>query len=87
MVWYSHLFKDFPQFVVMHTKVLAVNEAEVDVFFFVPGILLLLLWSNGCGQNGLLTFNCLDSTRRTKTQKVVLGQPNILNVMLATLIM
>ena len=34
MVWYSHLFKNFPQFVVIHTvKVFhIVNETEVDVF-------------------------------------------------------
>ena len=33
-VWYSHLFKNFPQFVVIHrVKGLSiVNEAEVDVF-------------------------------------------------------
>ena len=33
MVWYSHLFKNFPQFVVIHTvKVFGtVNEAEIDV--------------------------------------------------------
>ena len=34
MVWYSHLFKNFPQFVVIH-KVKGfsvVNEGEVDVF-------------------------------------------------------
>ena len=36
MVWYSHLFKSFPQVVVIHTvKGLSiVNEAEVDVFFW-----------------------------------------------------
>ena len=28
VVWYSHLFQNFPQFVVMHT----VNKAEVDIF-------------------------------------------------------
>ena len=28
MVWYSHLLKNFPQFVVIHT----VNKAEVDSF-------------------------------------------------------
>ena len=28
VVWYSHLFKNFPQFVVIHT----VNEAEVDIY-------------------------------------------------------
>ena len=34
MVWYSHLFKNFPQFVVIHTVkgFGVVNEAEVDVF-------------------------------------------------------
>ena len=34
MVQYSHLFKNFPQFVVIHTVkgFSIVNEAEVDVF-------------------------------------------------------
>ena len=34
MVWYSHLFQNFPQFVVIHTVTGfgIVNEAEVDVF-------------------------------------------------------
>ena len=34
MVWYSHLFKNFPQFVAIHTvKGFGVaNKAEVDVF-------------------------------------------------------
>ena len=34
MDWYSHLFKNFPQFVVIHTvKCFSlVTEAEVDVF-------------------------------------------------------
>ena len=38
MVWYSHLLKNFPQFVVIHTvKVFrAVHEAEVDVFLEFP---------------------------------------------------
>ena len=33
MVWYSHLFKNFPQFVVIHTVkgFGRVNNAEVDV--------------------------------------------------------
>ena len=35
MVWYSHLFQNFPQFVVIHTVkgFGIVNKAEVDVFF------------------------------------------------------
>ena len=34
MVWYSHLLKSFPQFVVIHTVkgFSVVNEAEEDVF-------------------------------------------------------
>ena len=34
MVWYSHLFKNFPQFVVIHTVkgFNVVTDAEVDVF-------------------------------------------------------
>ena len=34
MVWYSHLLKNFPQFVVIHTvkSFSIVSEAEVDVF-------------------------------------------------------
>ena len=35
VVWYSHLLKNFPQLVVIHTVkgFSVVNEAEVDVFF------------------------------------------------------
>ena len=38
MVWYSHLFKNFPQFVVIHTVkgFGIVSEAEVDVFLEFP---------------------------------------------------
>ena len=34
VVWYSHLFQNFPQFVVTHTvkSFSIVNEAEIDVF-------------------------------------------------------
>ena len=34
MVWYSHFFKNFPEFVVIHTvkDFGIVNKAEVDVF-------------------------------------------------------
>ena len=32
MVWYSHLFKNFPQFVVIYPVKGLVNEAEVGVF-------------------------------------------------------
>ena len=33
MAWYSHLFKNFPQFVVIHSEGFGIdNKAEVDVF-------------------------------------------------------
>ena len=34
MVWYAHLFQNFPQFIVIHTVkgFGIVNKAEVDVF-------------------------------------------------------
>ena len=34
MVWYAHLFQNFPQFIVIHTvKGFGIdNEAEIDVF-------------------------------------------------------
>ena len=34
MVWYSHLFQNFPQFIVIHTAkgFGIVNKAEIDVF-------------------------------------------------------
>ena len=38
VVWYSHLFKNFPQFVAIHivNGFSIVNEAEVDVFLELP---------------------------------------------------
>ena len=42
VVWYSHLFKNFPQFVVIHiVKAFGiVNKAKIDIF---SGTLLLFL--------------------------------------------
>ena len=36
MVWYSHLFKNFPEFVVVHTKALAQSIKELSCFFDDP---------------------------------------------------
>ena len=36
MVWYSHLLKNVPQFVVIHNNFGIVNKAEVDVFLELP---------------------------------------------------
>ena len=33
MVWYSHLFQNFPQFIMIHTvETFVVNKAEINVF-------------------------------------------------------
>ena len=57
VVWYSHLFQNFPQFMVILTvKAFGiVNKAE-DVFLE----LLLFRWSNGCWQFDLW-YLCLSS--------------------------
>ena len=41
MVWYSHLFKSFPQFVMIHTvKAFSiVNQTEIDIFLKFPSFL------------------------------------------------
>ena len=38
MVWYSHLFQNFPQFIVIHTVkgFGIVKKAEIDVFLELP---------------------------------------------------
>ena len=38
MVWYSYLFKNFPQFVVIHTSegFSIITETEIDVFLQFP---------------------------------------------------
>ena len=38
MVWYSHLFQNFPQFIVIHTVkgFGIVNKGEIDVFLELP---------------------------------------------------
>ena len=57
VVWYSHLFKNFPWFVDINTvkKALAVNEVESTCF---SGILLLSPGSNECWQFNL-RFLCI----------------------------
>ena len=65
MVWYSHLLKNFLQFIVIHTvKVFSiVNEAEVDVFleffcFFydVYRCWPFDLWSSAFSKSSLYTW-------------------------------
>ena len=46
VVWYSHLFKNFPQFVKIHTVkgFGIVNKAEVDVFSGTLVTFLIIQW-------------------------------------------
>ena len=62
VVWYSHLFQTFSQFIVIHTVkgFGIVNKAEIDVF---AGTLLLFPWSSGCWQFDLW-FLCLFKNQR-----------------------
>ena len=57
VVWYSHLFQNFPQFVVIHTikGFGIVNKAEIDVFLELS---CFFWWSSGCWQFDLC-FLCL----------------------------
>ena len=50
MVWYSHLFQNFPQFVVIHTVkgFGVVNKVEIDVFL-------------GDGNGNPLLYFCLEN--------------------------
>ena len=68
MAWYSHLFKNFPQFVVIHTvKCFSiVNEAEVDVYlefscFFddTSDVGNLISGSSSCSKSSLNIWNFL----------------------------
>ena len=62
MVWYSHLFQNFPQFVVIHTvKGFGVaNKAKVEIFLelscFVDGPTVPLPFLNPTGTSGSSRF-------------------------------
>ena len=60
VIWYSNLFQNFPQFLVIHTVngFGIVNKAEIYVcLFFFSGTLLLFWWSKGCWQCGSSAFS------------------------------
>ena len=55
VVWYSHLLKNFPQFVVIHT-VKGFGIVRSRCF---SGTLLLFQWSNGCWQFDLPSWSVI----------------------------
>ena len=61
MVWYSHIFNNFPEFVVIHTVkgFGVVNKAEVDVFL---EVCCFLSDPMDVGNNPLQCF-CLENPR------------------------
>ena len=71
MVWYSHLFQNFPQFIVIHTVkgFGIINETEIDVFlelsYFFDDPLdvgILTSGSTTCSKlNFLVIFSILDT--------------------------
>ena len=63
VVWYPHLFQNFPQFIVIHTvKAFGiVNKAEIDVFLE----LSCFFWESG-------TLQTLSLTNRTHTSRLQL---------------
>ena len=68
VVWYSHLFQNFPQFLVIHTvkSFIIVNEAEVYVFLEFPcffydpvGVGSLISGSSAFSKSGLYIWKFL----------------------------
>ena len=80
MVWYSHLLKNFPQFIVIHTVkgFGIVNKAEIDVFllscsFHDPADVGNLI--SGSSALSKTSLNVREFTgKRTTTQERVRGQ-------------
>ena len=71
MIWYSHLLKNFSQFVVIHTvkRFGIVNKAEVDVFLEFPHFFYntvdfgnLISGSSAFSKSILYIWNFLDHT-------------------------
>ena len=61
MVWYCHLCKNFPQFIVIHTVkgFGIVNKAEVDFFFFFGNFLAFSMIHQMLAISFLVPLPCL----------------------------
>ena len=61
MVWYSHLFQNFPQFIVIHTvkAFCIVNEAEMSD----------RIWSTGEENGKPLQYSCLENPMNSMKQQ------------------
>ena len=77
MVWYSHLFQNFPQFIVIHTDegFGIVNKAEIDVFlelscFFDDPADIANLISGSSAFSKTSLYICSNTDRLNKLNKV-----------------
>ena len=63
VVWYSHLFQNFPQFIVIHTVkgFGIVNKAEIDVFLEVS-----CFFNDPVDVMDAKSFNCVDHNKLWK---------------------
>ena len=63
VLWYSHLFKNFPQFVVIHIVkgFDIVNKAEIDVFLELSCFLFFIYFFFSCFLNDPVDFSNLIS--------------------------
>ena len=68
MVWFSHFFKNFPQFVVIHIVkgVGIVNKAEIDVF-----LKLCCFFDDPADDGNLISGSSAFSKSRLNTWKLV----------------
>ena len=66
VVWYSHLFQNFPQFIVIHTVKAFVNKAEVDVF-----LELSFFFDDPADVGNLIAGSCAFSRTSVNTWKFI----------------
>ena len=91
MVWYPHLFQNFPQFVVIHTVegFGVINKADVDVFleffcfFYDPMNVGNLISGSSAfsksreGNDKPLQYSCLENPMNS-TKRAMLSKPSFL---------
>ena len=78
MVWYSHLFQNFPQFIVNHTvkRFGILNKAEKDVF-----LELSCLFNNPADVGNLISgSSAFSKSKHLKVSVHILLKPGLVNL-------
>ena len=73
MVWYSHIFQNFPQFIVIHTVkgFGIVNKAEIDVFLELSCFFLSCFFDDPADVGDLISgSSAFSKTINSKTNTV-----------------